>query len=128
LPVDVQEEFGHLDSVVRECLLEGVDLIVCAAPLLLAGEPLHALHQDSSVPTAVEHGELAFFRSSIPKPPKVMLARLLIPRGSDRPDFVASRIQLHCQPFDHATLDGSIPTLEATCGSTPVAHCIGWHG
>src|SRR5262249_27085669 len=68
---DREPELDHDDVVVREMLLEVVDLGVGAHPVGLAAQPLDALDQHAPVPRAVEDREAAATRDVAPEAPQV---------------------------------------------------------
>src|SRR5215813_15036575 len=112
LPIDVQEELGHLHAVRGERPLEGVDLVVGALPLGFPRQPLHPLHQHPAVPASVEDRDLAAGGQPVPEPPEVVVPAALLVRWSDGPHLVPARIQLGGEPLDAPALPCGVPALE----------------
>ena len=76
-----------------ELVLEVVDLVVGAPPLVLLREALDALDQHAAVPGAVEDQDLAVARQVPPEAPQVVVRLLLVGRRRDRDDAVVARVE-----------------------------------
>src|SRR6185503_1387842 len=112
LVADMEPELDQDHSLVGECALEAVDLVVGAQPLLAGGEALDALHQRSPVPGSIEDGHSAPSRKHGKESPQEVVALLVRGRSGELDHADVTRIDLSHEALDRPTLARGVPALE----------------
>src|SRR3954453_6860899 len=98
--------------------LEGIhpfeldDLLVGPAPLVRRGEALDALHEDTPVPTAIEHRHPAEPRHVWIEPPEERVTLLVERRLGERGDSVVTWVERIDEALDGTSLSGGVTALE----------------
>jgi hypothetical protein len=108
----VQPELDHDHALVGQRPLEVDDLPVGAPPLLLGGEPLDPLDQDTAVPGSVKHRHAAPAGQHRPEPPQEMVAFLVVAGRAELGDPDVPGVKRPDKPLDRASLAGGVPSLE----------------
>ena len=98
--------------MLRQLLLEIVDLRVSAHPVGLLAEPLDALDQHAPVPGAVENRKPPAPRDVPPETPQVRLCALFLGRRGDGNALIAPRIQRPRDAANRTALAGGVIALE----------------
>ena len=93
-------------------VLEVVDLAIGPQPIGVRSEALDALHENPSVPGAVEDGKVARARQMTPEPPEVGARLLLVGRRRDGNDPVEAGVERRHHPPDRPALSGRVDPLE----------------
>ncbi len=80
-PADVQEEFENGDAVLRQYLLEVVDLPIAPVPDLLGNQIVHPDYQDILVMRAVEDSNVAAVGNGFVDAPEKIVRQFLAGGG-----------------------------------------------
>src|SRR3954451_21432444 len=109
---EVQPQLHEYRAVPGEHLLEPVDLVVGAPPLLDGGEALDTLDQDPAVPGAVEDRHAAPAGQRGPEAPQPRVAQLVMGRRGVLLHAHVARVELGHEALDRAALAARVPALE----------------
>ena len=104
-------------------LLHILDFVIGALPFIILGKALYALHHNTSVPGAVENGNIARLRQMHPKAPQIVELALHHVGSGHRMHTKAQGVQSRRQAADSATLASCVPALKAdNCGDLRLEH------
>src|SRR6478752_4413900 len=109
---DLQPEFVQHDAVERQLMLEVVDLLVRAPPILFTGKALDAFDQDSAVPAAIVDRDPSAAGELAEKAPQIVMRALFVGRRSDGDDAVLACIQSPNQPPNGTSFASSVRPFE----------------
>ena len=109
---DVQPELDEDGSVIRQRVLELVDLLIGGDPLRRRRQSLHPFDQHAAVPTPVIDGDLPIAGNVHPEAPEPGLLLLMRAWSLGRQHLVAAGVQPLGQGADGCPLARGVPALK----------------